>query len=284
MARLGVITDEISQDIEHVLEVCRQVGIREVELRNVWDTNIVDMADDDLARLAALIHDRGFRVCSIASPFLKTALDESEPTASGDAHRDVAATWDDQWPILDRSLEIAARMNAGIVRAFSFWRVEHPETVREQTLEVLTQATERVRLAGRTLGLENEFACNVATGTEAAWYLDRIPDSTLGLIWDPGNITALGIQPSREDFEPIKHRIVHVHVKDSRSLDLVDGWTVVGEGVVGWDREFAQLAAIGHDGVLSLETHFTDGDAEAASRRTIDGIRRMAVAGGLHLA
>src|SRR5690606_11453857 len=101
----------------------------------------------------------------------------------------------------------------------SFWRVDDPTSVREETLDTLLDATDRVEKAGRLLGLENEHACNIATGKEAAWYLQRIPSRTLGLIWDPGNIAALGVQPTADEFHAVSGRIHHVHLKDAVSLD-----------------------------------------------------------------
>jgi sugar phosphate isomerase/epimerase len=103
-------------------------------------------------------------------------------------------------------------------RAFSFWRVDDPESVREEVLEVLQQATSRVRSAGLLLGMENEYSCNIATGEESVWFLDRISDPTFGLIWDPGNTAALGVPPLPDDFIAVRDRIHHVHIKDAVRL------------------------------------------------------------------
>ncbi len=277
MPRLGVITDEISEDFEHALAVCTELGIRDVELRSVWNTSIVELADDDLARVEALLRDGGFATCAIASPFLKCHI-AGEGEAAGRTHSASSTTRDEQWGILERSLKVAKRLDAPLVRAFSFWRVADPESVRAEILDTLREATERVAAAGKRLGLENEHACNIATGTEAAWYLERIPDPTLGLIWDPGNIAALGVPPDEGQFRAVSDRIHHVHLKDAVSLVEADGFTTVGDGVVDWPRQLRQLAGIGYDGVLSIETHFDlDGSREAATRACAMALRDMAV-------
>lgn len=281
MTRLGVITDEISEDLEHALAVCTELGIRDIELRSVWNTSIVELPDDDLVRIEALLRGGGFATCGIASPFLKCHI-AGDGEAAGRTHSASASTRDEQWDILSRSLEVAARLDAPLVRAFSFWRVAHPESVRDEVLDTLREATQRVAGAGKRLGLENEHACNIATGTEAAWYLERIPDRTLGLIWDPGNIAALGVRPDEAQFRAIADRIAHVHVKDTVSLDEADGFTTVGEGVVDWPRQLRQLAGIGYDGVLSIETHFDlDGSREAATRACAGALRDTAVGAGI---
>lgn len=280
MYRIGVITDEISEDFEHALVVCAELGIREIELRSVWNTSIVELGDDDLGRVEALLRDGGFATCGIASPFLKCHI-HGDGEATGRTHSASATTRDDQWGILARSLDVAERLGAPLVRAFSFWRLEDPVSVRDEILETLLDATDRVEKAGKLLGLENEHACNIATGKEAAWYLDRIRSRTLGLIWDPGNIAALGVQPTADEFHAVEDRIHHVHLKDAVSLEEADGFTVLGQGIVDWPLQLRLLAGIGYDGVLSLETHFKhEGDGEAATRACAAALQGMLEHGG----
>jgi sugar phosphate isomerase/epimerase len=275
MPRLGVITDEISEDFEHALAVCADLGIRDIELRSIWGTSIVDHDDDSLRRIEQLIRDGGFAVCGIASPYLKCHFSDIA-AAGGRTHSATTTTRDDQPAILERSLEVATRLDAPLVRAFSFWRVENPAAVRDELLDTLREATERTNGAGKLLGLENEYACNIATGAEAAWYLERIPDATLGMIWDPGNIVALGVQPGPVDFAHVSGRIHHVHVKDGVSL-AGEAFTVIGQGITGWPRQLELLSASGYDGILSLETHFDlDGDREAATRACAASLRELA--------
>lgn len=281
MSRLGVMTDEISEDFEYALSVCSDLGIRDIELRSLWNTSIVELPDDDLLRIEKLLVDGGFNVCGIASPFLKCHV-SGDGAAAGRTHSASSSTRDDQWDILGRSLQVANALDAPMVRAFSFWRVDDPTSVRNDLLEVLREATVRTKAAGKLLGLEVEHACNVATGEEAAWYLERIDDPTLGLIWDPGNIAALGVEPTAEDLHLIRERIHHVHVKDAASLGAEQGFTVIGDGVVDWEQQCQLLAEAGYDGVLSLETHFDmDSGREAATRACADAFRHIAAGAGL---
>lgn len=266
MARLGVITDEIGEDLEHVLSVCTEFGIKDVELRSIWGTSIVEHDDQSIQVIAKMLHNGGFSVCGIASPFLKCHI-TGDGEATGRTHSASATTREQQWDILARSLEIAALLDAPIVRAFTFWRINDPESVRDDILATLQEATARTRSAGKLLGLENEHACNVATAEEAMWYLNRITDPTLGLIWDPGNQAALGTMPFPAGYELIKDRIHHVHLKDNTHLGEPAEFTVIGQGIVDYSAHFRSLRNDGYDGVLSLETHFDhDGSREAGTR------------------
>lgn len=283
MPRLGVITDEITDDFDHALAVCAELGIREIELRSLWGRSIVDHDEATVGRIADAIGKGGFSVVAIASPFLKCAIND-DPAAVGNTHSAQNTSRQDQWAVLDRSLAVADRLNAPIVRTFSFWRVEEPETVRDEVVDVLTEATARVHAAGKLLGLENEHACNVATGAESAWVLERIPDRTLGLIWDPGNEAALGSEPFPDGYNAVRDRIHHVHLKDAASYMHNAAFTTIGEGVIPYEDQFRALAADGYDGVLSIETHFKiEGDGEAATRACVAGVRRLAEQAGLGL-
>ncbi len=283
MPQLGVITDEISEDLDHALAVCKELDIHVVELRSVWNTNIIDLDDAQLTRLETTLKQGGFSVCGIASPFLKCHLDQAAP-AVGRMHSAGQATRSEQPGILDTSLDLADRFDAPIVRAFSFWRVDDPEAVREEILEILREATARTAQRGRLLGLENEHACNIATGEETAWYFERIPDRTLGVIWDPGNEAALGSVPFPNGYNAIRERIHHVHLKDIVRLGDATAFTAIGDGVIAYEAQFRALAADRYDGVLSLETHYKiDGDGEPSTRASAKGTRAVASAAGLVL-
>jgi sugar phosphate isomerase/epimerase len=280
--RLGVITDELSEDLDHALAVCKELGIRDIELRSVWGKSIVDHDPDSLARAREAVTNGGFSVVSIASPFLKTHISGESAPAAGNTHSASDAPRSQQPAVLERTLHAAEILDAPIVRTFSFWRIDDPESVRDDILEELQKATETVRAAGRKLGLENEHACNIATGEESRWYLDRIPDETFGLIWDPGNEAALGSNPIPNGYEQVKDRIHHIHLKDAISFEPGAGFTTIGEGAIDYVEQFRLLKRDGYDGVLSIETHFNkDGSREPATRACAAGIRRVAAEAGL---
>lgn len=282
MSMLAVITDEISEDLREALDVCKTLGIRDVELRVINGSSIVDKTDDEVAEVKSILADGGFRVVNIASPFLKTHIGDEE-SAIGNVHAAKSIPREQHWDVLKRSLEIAHELDSPMVRAFSFWRVADPESVREDILETLGKATEIVKDAGKILGLENEHACNIGDGFETAWYLDRITDPTLQVIWDPGNIAALGKEPTREQYEAVADRIGHVHIKDAKSIPATE-FVTPGEGVCDWESQFRWLHDGGYDGPVSLETHFTQGGPVTEGTRVItDAVRNLANRGGMPL-
>jgi sugar phosphate isomerase/epimerase len=284
MPRLGVITDELSEDLDHALAVCKELDIHVVELRSIWGTSIVDLADDQIARLETSLRDGGFSVAAIASPYLKCHLEEDKTVPAGPLHSAGQAPRSRQGEILERSLDLADRLDAPIVRAFSFWRLPDPIAARQEIRDVLQEATATVAKRGKLLGLENEHSCNIGTGGEAAWYLERIPDRTFGLIWDPGNEAALGSVPYPGGYEAVRERIHHVHLKDAAYISTETGFVRIGDGAIAYEDQFRAFVDDAYAGVLSLETHYRlDGDREAASRACISGIREIAALANLPL-
>jgi len=283
MPRLGAITDEISEDFDHALAVCKELGIRDIELRSIWGKSIVDHDEATVGRIKEAVHRGDFRVACIASPFLKCHLNDDSAT-QGNTHSATAKSREEHWDILDRSLELADQFDAPIVRAFSFWRVEDPASVRDEILDILTLATRHVSAAGKLLGLENEYACNVATGQESRWMLDRISNQVFGLIWDPGNEAALGSDPFPQGYEYVKDRIHHVHLKDPIAIELNAGFTRIGDGAIDYVGQFQALARDRYEGVLSLETHYkVNGDPEPGTRACAASTRTVAQEAGLSL-
>lgn len=280
MAHLAVISDEISEDLSHALQVCTELGIRTVELRSIDGSSIIDHDAASVTRIREMLDDGGFDVCAIASPFLKTHIGDGSESI-GATHSAKSLSREEHWDVLKRSLEIAHQLNVPIVRAFSFWRVENPESVRQDILETLGRATEIVRDAGLKLGLENEHACNIGSGIEAKWYLDRISDDTLGIIWDPGNIAALGEEPNHAQYQAVADRILHVHVKDGNAIPA-DHFVLPGTGVCDWPSQLRWLHEGGYDGPLSIESHMDiDGSREAGTRAIAKQLRLLAHAAGM---
>lgn len=274
MPTLAVISDEISADLPHALDVCHELGISAVELRVVGSRNVVELSDEQIADISRLLREREMSVVAIASPFLKC-----------DYWGDDEQQHQEQLSILRRSIAIAREVDTPVVRAFNFWRQDEPTDLYDVALTALEEATAICRDSGVLLGLENEHACTAATGQEAAWFLDRVPGTTLGAIWDPGNEAVVGSNPYPAGYHHIRSRIHHIHLKDA-AIAHDPTFVVMGEGEIDYVGQFRALAEAGYEGAMSLETHIgtTQAEKEAASRACIPAIRAIAEGADLSLA
>ena len=255
---LSVITDELDARLGPALDICEDLGIGAVELRTVDGKQIVDHSPDALRAMRRELDDRGFRVCAIASPFLKCDRGENQD----DVH--------------ERALVAAELLSAPIVRAFSYWREGDLGPVLPELGEALSRAAARATEAGVTLALENEHDCNVATSAEVREALDAAASPELRAIWDPGNAAML----DRDAFsglgglEDIYDRVAHVHLKD---VTAAGEWTRIGDGVVDFAGLLRYLRDKGYDGYLSFETHYQrDGSSALATRDCVAALRAIA--------
>ena len=55
MPKLGVITDGISKEFEHALSVMNETGLEYAELQYLWDKEVGDLNDAELAKAQSLI-------------------------------------------------------------------------------------------------------------------------------------------------------------------------------------------------------------------------------------
>jgi len=261
---IAAITDELSEtDLEVALQAMSDLGMDGAELRVVDGRNIVDLTDDEVAGVRRRVEAHGMRVVSIASPLLKCVL-PGGPPIDPRLQQDVfgsTRTFDDQEWLARRSIEIAVTTGASIVRVFSYWRTVAPEECRDRIAESLWQLAEEAWKHGVTIGLENEHACNVGTGAEAARLLALVEHPGLKLVWDPANAAVLGETPFPDGYAALPpYRIVHVHAKDCDVHDRTPTWGLLGEMSVDWKGQIEALVRDGYKGAISLETHWRGAD------------------------
>ncbi len=275
--QLAIITDEITQDFTHALEVCAALGVKTIELREIEGKNIVFHDEDSLRRIKALVEQAGMRVCAIDPPLLKCHFWKDAYRPGVEALTQFPAspldTEQQQWHIFESALAIAPFFGASMVRVFSFWRT-FPTAMRTEILHVLLAFLPRLEAAGLTLVLENEHACNIATGAEARWLLDRINSPNFGMIWDPGNAAKLIASPFPTDYQQVRGRVLHVHVKD---VDAQGHFVKLGTGKIDYVGQLRALVDDGYDGMLSLETHYAEphGGREQATRDSLAALRDL---------
>ena len=122
-----------------------------------------------------------------------------------------------------------------------------------------------------TLLVENEFDCNVATGSETARLFRAISDRRLMHNWDPGNCFMAGEQPYPKAWNQLDHsRIGHMHLKDAEGKK----WMPIGKGKIDFVGQFRALKKIGYSHTMSLETHYRNAqrDPYTSSEESMDGL------------
>ena len=287
--KVGVISDEISQDFDHAcFVIAKDFGLHYVELREIWGKNLQSVSDAQIAEALKILTRYGLQVTDIGSPLFKVdwpGAPRSEYGSKGDLHGAAEVTFKQQDEVLDRSISLAKQFKTNKVRCFDFWRLADVKPYRAAINDKLQESAERAAKQNVLLVLENEPACNTATGREAAATLAGIPSRNLALNWDPGNAVMrdeLDAFPNGWDALP-KDRIQHCHVKNAvKDSTGKIVWSPVDIGYIDWTAQFRALAKAGYSGAVNLETHWKGGGTpEASTRRSWEGMKKALQGAGV---
>jgi len=124
--QLSVITDEISHDFGHALEVAAdEFGLGFVELRGLWKKNIVNLDEKETAEAKALLAKYDLKVTDIASPLFKVdwpGAPKSKFSPTGAAYGS-SYTFEQQDEVLERSIAAAKAFGTNKVRMFDYWQL-----------------------------------------------------------------------------------------------------------------------------------------------------------------
>ena len=278
--KISVITDELTQDFGRACEVAKEFGMEWVELREIWHKNIMALDAKEIAEARRLLERYRLRVSDLATPLFKVdwpGVPLSKSRAASQFGADF--TFSQQDEVLERALELARVFAVDRIRCFDFWRLDDPAPVRAAMDARLLDAAEKCGKKNIVLVIENEHACNTATGPEALRTLNAVRSPHFMLNWDPGNAAELGDTPYPDSYEKLpKERIGHVHCKDvARNADGSSaGWACMGKGVIDWTGQFRALKRDGYKQAVSLETHWRGaGTEEESSRQSWAGMKEQ---------
>ena len=244
MIRLSAFADEISADLDEQIAVLSSEKVRFLDLRGVWNTNVLDLSNQQVTRVKETLDAHGIGVAAIGSPIGKVPIDSS---------------FNEHLHLFERAITVAQALQTPYIRIFSFYPpaasdrgAVNPAEYRDEVLRRLREMTARARAAAVILLHENEKDIYGDTIARCVDLLQGINDAHFQAVFDPANFIQCGQTPYPDAYEAIGPWLRYVHVKDARS----DGSVVpAGEGVSHWPELLQRLRADGYDGFLSLEPH-----------------------------
>lgn len=242
---IGVITDEISQELAGALDLAEEFSLDGVEIRSVWDRGPFALTMEDAKRIRDLTRARGLSVCGISAPFYKCAINDPEERKAHLAG-------------LEHCIRLAELWETPIIRGFSFWKEGSLAELLPQIAEAYQAPAEMAARHGITLALESDPSVNAVNGGQLAQLVDAVGSPAVQALWDPGNdlYAPLPERPYPEGYEKLRGRIAHVHLKDARRTDGQTEGCCFGAGEVDWKGQLAALERDGYQGWLVMETHY----------------------------
>jgi sugar phosphate isomerase/epimerase len=245
MIRLAAFGDEIAPDLEEQLSVLAGEGIRYLDLRGAWETNVLDLSDQQVGKIKEALAARDMAVAAIGSPIGKVPIDSP---FGEHLHR------------FERALTLARAFQTPYVRIFSFYPpasaaggdAADPAAYRDEVVARLREMVARARAADVILLHENEKGIYGDSITRCVDLLQSCDDAHFQAVLDPANFIQCGQTPYPDAYDALRPWLRYVHVKDARP----DGSVVAaGEGAARWPELLGQLRADGYEGFLALEPH-----------------------------
>lgn len=239
MIRLSAFADEISPEPTEQLDVLERHGIRFIEFRSIFGTNVLDLTDEQHAAFRDLIRSRGVGLSAIGSPIGKIKVtDPFEP------HLERYA----------RALQLAKFYETPRIRIFSFYipEGENPDSHREEVMRRMSELARRAEAEGVSLFLENEKGIYGDNANRVLDVLSTVDSRALGAAFDPANFLEVG-QPIDDAWRKLHSRTFHFHVKDYDTATHKNVPAGQGQGQI--PRLIAEAVAAGYDGFCVLEPH-----------------------------
>jgi len=240
--KLGVITDEVTQDIFEAARFCEKHGFKCMEIRSVNNHSPFDYTDEDIEQIIAASKQYGLEVTAISSPTFKCEYDDGEAIKANIAG-------------FERCAIAANKIGAKYIRGFDFWDKEVPVEARAKMYGEIIALCEKYDVY---CALESDPAVHSSTPHKLAELLLAINSPRIKALFDPGNEIWVTNKASEDAYDVLYPcGIVNVHVKDA-ILNENEAPTAVkvGEGIADFVGIFKRLIKDGYEGGVMLETHY----------------------------
>lgn len=261
MIEIGVVTDEVSLDLEESLGLCSEWRIHRYELREGSKGRFPRFTPEEIRLIEDAMRSGG-RVTAVSPGILKGHVDDDLRL-----NEELERT-------LPQALELGSRFACPLLIVFGFERHDdEPQDSRFRAMRALERVAEAAAKVGMTVAVENEPGFWVDRPGEEAALLEEIGHPSLKANWDPANLQWGGHVPTHDDFDVLRPHLVNLHVKDYAPGNPERPWPPVGQGEIAWPeilRWVVEETRLPH---VTLETHSLP--RIESSRQSLEAIRGM---------
>lgn len=246
MFKLGIITDEITQDLEKALEFASSQNLDCFELRSAWEKDPFEYTDEDFEEIKRLSDKYEIPLVSISSPFYKCSYFDED-------------TRKKHIEGLKRLVDKCEFLGVSQIRCFDFFR--DSRVTLDMIAEAYKEPVEICESKGVTLLIESEPSANSFNCRKTGETVRKINSKWVKALYEPGN-NLYGCTeevPFPEGYDCVKDIFCHVHIKDAV---LREGKTVgvaIGKGDVAYEEMFREFINSGFEGAVVLEPHYKPG-------------------------
>ena len=232
--------DEVDPDPKVQSAVLLALGASHIEVRSAWGTNVVELSDEQIAQLKAILDESGLKVSAVASPIGK--VDISLPVEH-EAER------------LRRIIVVAKALGTKYIRMFSFFRAgdQRPEDIREAVMERMGALARLAEESDVMLIHENEKDIYGDIPERVLDIMETVNSPALRAAWDNANFVQVGVKPFTDAYAMLRPHLEYLQVKDARAATGEVVPTGQGDGQLM--ETLTALSQDGYAGFASLEPH-----------------------------
>jgi sugar phosphate isomerase/epimerase len=237
--KVAGFADEISSDMDVQIRVCKELGVRFIELRAVAGKGVLDLSGALRQEFRAKLQANGMGVACIGSPIGKVKID---------------SPWPAQFDRFKVAVEMAEFFSAPLIRIFSYYpaKAEPWPKHRDEVMRRLQAQADYAKDHPVTLVHENEASIYGEKGPECLDILKTVNSPKLRCAFDFANFLQAGDDPLK-NWELLKPYVAHFHIKDyKRETRKV---VPAGQGDGSLQAILEDAAQMGYNRFLSLEPH-----------------------------
>ena len=221
MAKLGVITDGISREFEHALSVMNETGLEYAELQYLWEKEVGDLNDAEIAKAQSLLKVHEMKVSCISRHNFAGMLVGDTEVGDGNYNRHMDS--------LQRCIDMALELGTNVVRIMSFRRemILFGSSGADYWVTSTGAWDKLLKLLESPVKLAEEKNINLVleTGNNAmvpsAWLgkklIDDVGSDRLRILWDPANSLYANEPTYPDGWEALKDGYIgHFHIKDAK--------------------------------------------------------------------
>jgi sugar phosphate isomerase/epimerase len=240
---LSAFADEIGPDPNDQINLLDKCSVKHIELRSIYQTNVLNLTDEQVRDFKKLLDARGFKLSAIGSPIGKIPItDPFKPHLAR----------------FKRAIDLCHVFGTPNIRVFSYYLPEGADwaTHRQEVMDRMSRKVELAAAAGVRLLHENEHGIYGDDPNRVVDLLNTVNHPNLRAVYDPANYVHDGFDPWT-GWQVTKPFTVHFHIKD-----WIHGQTrgvVAGQGQGRIPDVMADVAKTGYVGFATLEPHLLGG-------------------------
>ena len=245
MYQTGIITDEVSQNIEFAAKFAKEYNLVALEIRSVDSKNPFDLSMDDYRIIKNVASDKGLKICAISSPLFKCRIDDIDSIR-------------DHFEKLKHCIEAANILECKIIRGFTFFRDHKNPNQLIQATDIFQKIIPIIEDSDCEIVIESEPSVTTHNIATLIQFLDRLNNQKVMALFDPGNEAADNPNnpPFPDGYFRIKKYLRHVHLKDIKKTEKSYDPVPLGDGDVDYMGLLNQLKKDNYSGYVVVETHY----------------------------